>query len=55
MVENAPIYGKTSKFASWVYKSNLYVRGIDGNRVVVSIVKTGPITGSVDKKYLIKK
>lgn len=55
MIENAPIYGKTSKFASWVYKSNLYVRGIDGNRVVVSIVKTGPITGSVDKKYLIKK
>lgn len=55
MMPNAPIYGKTSKFASWVYKSDLYVRSINGNRVIVSIVRTGPITGSVERKYLIKK
>lgn len=52
--KNAPQYGKTSKFQSWVYSSTLYVREVDGNRVVVSTQKTGDITGAVDKKYLTK-
>lgn len=51
---SAPVYGKTSKFASWVYASTLYVREISGSRVVVSTAKTGDITGAVDKKYLTK-
>lgn len=53
--ENAPIYGETRKFAAWVYRVDLYVREISGNRVVISTQKTGDITGAVDKKYLIKK
>lgn len=54
MSTNAPVYGKTSKFSSWVYSSILYVREISGSRIVISTLKTGAITGAVDKKYLTK-
>lgn len=51
---NAPVYGGTSKFASWVYSSTLYLRELNGNRAVISTQKTGAVTGAVDKKYLKK-
>jgi len=51
----APIYGRCTKFAPWVYNATLYVRMISGNKITVSTFKSGPITGSVDSKYLIKK
>jgi hypothetical protein len=51
---DATVYGKTAKFASWVYKSTLYVRQIDGDRIVVSILKFGAITGAVNKKHLVR-
>lgn len=54
MASNAPVYGGSTKFYSWVYSSTLYVREISGNRVVISTQKTGAITGAVDKKYLTK-
>ena len=54
MKSNAPLYGTTTKFSSWVYSSTLYVREINGARVVVSTQKTGAVTGAVDKKYLTK-
>lgn len=54
LVSNATIYGSTNKFATWVYNSVLYVREIDGNRIVISTQKTGDITGATDKKYLTK-
>lgn len=54
MASNAPVYGSSKKFSSWVYSSTLYVREISGNRIVISIQKTGAITGAVDKKYLTK-
>jgi len=54
MAANAPVYGKTSKFQSWVYGKTLYVRDVDGSRIVVSTQKTGAVTGAVDKKYLTK-
>lgn len=50
----ATVYNKKTKFSSWVYKTKLYVRQINGDRIVVSTVKTGPITGSVHKKHLTK-
>lgn len=50
----SPQYGKTFLFASFVYKSVLYVREIKGDRVVISTVKTGAVTGAVHKKYLTK-
>lgn len=54
MASNAPVYGSSKKFSSWVYSSTLYVREISGNRVVISTQKTGAVTGAVDKKYLTK-
>lgn len=52
--KDAVIYGKSNKFSSWVYESTLYVREISGDRVVISTVKTGAITGATYMKYLTK-
>lgn len=52
--KGAPRYGKSTGFASWVYDSTLYVREINGSRVVISTLKSGAVTGAVDKKYLTK-
>lgn len=54
MQSGAPVYGKSYSFEDWVYKSTLYVREVDGDAIVVSTVATGPITGTVHKKYLTK-
>lgn len=52
--DDATVYGKTSKFSAFVYRSILYVRQIDGDRVVISTLPTGAVTGVVDRKYLTK-
>lgn len=52
--KGAPCYGKSIGFQSWVYDSILYVREINGSRVVISTLKSGAVTGAVDKKYLTK-
>ena len=52
--KGAPCYGKSTRFQSWVYDSTLYVREINGSRVVISTLQSGAVTGAVDKKYLIK-
>lgn len=54
MEEGATIYGTTDKFASFVYNTVLFVREINGDRVIVSTRETGDITGAVDSKYLTK-
>lgn len=54
LAANAPTYGTSQKFSSWVYSSTLYVREISGSRIVISTQKTGAVTGAVDKKYLTK-
>ena len=54
MQKDAPVYEKDYKFSSWVYDSLLFVRDIVGDRIVVSIVASGPITGAVHRKYLTK-
>lgn len=51
---DATVYGKTSKFSAFVYRSILYVRQVDGDRVVISTLPTGAVTGAVDRKYLTK-
>lgn len=38
----------------WLLEAVLYVREIDGDRIVISTAKTGAITGAVNKKYLKK-
>lgn len=54
MQGGAPVYGRNREFASWVYSKKLYVRAIVGDRVTVSIYKSGVITGNVHRKYLTK-
>lgn len=54
MAKDAPVYGTESTFQSWVYSKTLYVRQVDGDRIVVSILKEGDITGVVHRKYLTK-
>lgn len=54
MDNNAPVYGKKIKFASWVYNSVLTVMEISGNRCVVSVAPEKGITGAVHVRYLHK-
>lgn len=54
MQKDAPVYNTDRKYQNWVYSSNLYVREINGNKVIVSTLKNGAITGPVDIKYLTK-
>lgn len=54
LTSDATVYGKTTKFSSWVYKVNLYIREIKGDRVVVSTLKKGAITGAVALKHIKK-
>lgn len=51
---DATVYGTSRRFQSWVYNMKLYVRKIEGNRVVVSIYKEGAVTGAVDIKYILR-
>ena len=39
MKADAVVYGKSYRFASWVYKSTLSVREVNKNRIVISITK----------------
>lgn len=45
-------YYDGKKIPLWLKVKTLYVRGIDGDRVVVSTLRSGAITGAVNKKYL---
>lgn len=37
----------------WVFSAKLYVRDVDGDRILVSIYKTGDVTGWFHKKYIV--
>lgn len=52
--KDAVVYGTDRKFASFVYNSELYVRGVAGSRAVISTLQSGAVTGAVDIKYLNK-
>ena len=39
---------------NWVIQSQLYVRGLQGNNIIVSTLKAGAITGVVERKYVVK-
>ena len=54
MSSDATVYGKSYKFSNWVYNCNLYVRAIKGDKITISTLKTGAVTGNVDVKYLSK-
>lgn len=48
-------YFNGKSIPGWVFNKTLYVRAINGDRVTISTLKTGAITGSVDAKYLVFK
>lgn len=50
----AYMYGTKSTFAPFIYNSVLYVREINGSRIVISTQKTGAVTGAVEKNSLVK-
>ena len=50
--KEATIYGKKDRFADFVYNCELYVREINGERVVISTLASGDVTGAVDIRYL---
>jgi hypothetical protein len=39
--------------SSWVFKSKMYVREYTKNGVVISTVKSGAVTGTINAKYLV--
>lgn len=45
-------YYDGKKIPLWVKVMTLYVRSINGDRVVISTKRTGAVTGAVHKKYL---
>ena len=51
---DANVYGKDYGFQTWVYKCNLYVREVNGDRIVIATNTTGSVTGAVHKKFLTK-
>ena len=50
----ATVYGTNKRFAPFVYNSLLYVRELNGDRAVISVVAEGPLTGATNVKYLTK-
>ena len=47
-------YYNGKNIPGWVKKATLYVREVKGDRVVISTLKIGAITGAVHSKYLTK-
>jgi hypothetical protein len=45
-------YTSGKKIPTWVFNAKLYVRQVNGDNVIISTLKTGAITGIVNKKYL---
>jgi len=45
-------YTSGKSVPSWVIKKDLYVRGLNGDNVTISTLKTGAITGVVNKQYI---
>lgn len=52
MAQGAPVWGRSYGFYKWVYEAILYVRDVDGNKIAISINKTGDITGYVHRQFL---
>ena len=46
--DGALVYDKDYTFSSWVYKTEMYVRAINGDKITISTQMTGNITGNVN-------
>lgn len=52
MLTNDAVFTNSKSIASWMFNKKLYVRKINGDNITISTVKTGAVSGIVDKKYL---
>lgn len=50
---NGARYTNGGAIAPFVFDKILYVRGINGDDITISILKTGAITGTVNRRYLL--
>lgn len=53
LISGAKYYDGKS-MPSWLFGMKLYVRKLYGDNIVISTLKTGAVTGTVSKKYLVK-
>lgn len=49
---NGAVFTNGKTVASWMFNKKLYVRKVDGNNITISTVKSGAVSGIVDKKWL---
>lgn len=49
---NGAVFTNGKAVASWMFNKKLYVRKVNGENITISTVKTGPVSGIVDKKWL---
>ncbi len=54
LAADAVVYGTALRFSKWVYDRVLFVRAIDGDRVAVSTLSEGSLTGRVHAKQLVR-
>ena len=49
---NGAVFTNGKTVASWMFNKKLYVRKVDGDNITISTVKSGAVSGIVDKKWL---
>lgn len=54
MLTNDAVFTNGKSVASWMFGKKLFVRKVNGDDITISTVKTGPISGIVNKQYLEK-
>ena len=49
---NGAVFTNGKSIASWMFNRKLYVRKVNENNITISTVKSGAVSGIVDKKWL---
>ena len=49
---NGAVFTNGKSIASWMFNKKLYVRKVNENNITISTVKSGAVSGIVDKKWL---
>ena len=49
---NGAVFTNGKSVASWLFNKKLYVRAVKGDNITISTVKSGAVSGIVDKKWL---
>jgi peptidoglycan hydrolase-like protein with peptidoglycan-binding domain len=49
---NGAVFTNGKSVASWMFNKKLYVRKVNGDNITISTIKSGAVSGIVDKKWL---